>query len=260
MLLNSVILVLREVLEAAVLVSVLLALSRSLGQRLHWVAWALPLAVLGSLWFAASMDTLTDALDGAGQEVANAALQLMVFACAVAVIFLEGVWRTGRWPAMCALMLAAVTLALVREGSEIWIYVSGFAAAPDLREAVLAGSVIGAGIGVSLGILLYSSLMALPPDWRRAACLVLLALVGAGMVMQATMLLEQVDWLEAGRPLWDTSFLVSEASFTGELLYAVVGYEATPSAVQVMLYCASLAIAVAAFVVSRLMRRLVSAG
>ena len=260
MLLNSVLLVLRGVLEARVLVSVLLALSRSLGQRLRWVGWAVPMALLGSLWFAASMDTLTDALDGAGQEVTNATLQIMVFACTVAVIFLEGLCRPGRWPPMCALMLAAVTLALVREGSEIWIYISGFAAAPELRESVLAGSVIGAGIGVSLGILLYSTLMAMSPDWRRALCLVLLALVGAGMVMQATMLLEQVDWLEAGRPLWDSSFLVSEASITGELLYAVVGYEATPSAVQVLLYLASLAAAAAAWWCSRLVRRQGSVG
>ena len=253
MLLNSVILVLREVLEAAVLVSVLLALSRSLGQRMGWIGWAMPMALLGSLWFAGSMDTLTDALDGAGQEVANATLQVLVFVCAVAVIFIEGRWQASLWPAMSALMLVAVTLAFIREGSEIWIYVSGFAAAPDLRDAVLAGSVIGAGIGVSLGVLLYSALMAIRPDWRRATCIVLLALVGAGMVMQASMLLEQVDWLEAGRPMWDSSYLVSEASLTGELLYAVVGYEATPSKVQVVLYFASLMTAAIACFFSRLL-------
>jgi high-affinity iron transporter len=66
MLLSSVILILREVLEAAVLVSVLLALSRSLGQGLRWVWWSLPLALVGSLWFASSMDTLVDDAPGNG--------------------------------------------------------------------------------------------------------------------------------------------------------------------------------------------------
>ena len=254
MLANSVILVLREVLEAAVLVSVLLALSRALGQDLRWGWWPLPLALLGSVVFASSLDTLTDALDGAGQEVANASLQVLVFACAVGVVFLEGIWSARHWPVMRGVMIAAVTLALVREGSEIWLYVSGFAAAVEARASVLTGSAIGAGIGISLGVLLYSALRALPVTWQRAACRVLLAFIGAGMVMQATLLLEQVDWLEARQPLWDSGFLVSESSIGGELLYAVFGYEATPSPLQGLLYLASLVAFVVAHFASRLVR------
>ena len=158
MLATSVILVLREVLEAAVLVSVLLALSRTMGQRLRWVWWPLPLALMGSILFASSMDTLTDAFEGAGQEVVNASLQVLVFACAVLVVFFEVIWTESRWPAMRGVMICAVTLALVREGSEIWLYVSGFTVAADLRTSVLTGSAIGAGIGISLGALLYSAL------------------------------------------------------------------------------------------------------
>lgn len=254
MLLNSVILILREVLEAAVLVSVLLALSRSLGQGFRWVWWSLPLALVGSLWFATSMDTLTDALDGAGQEVANAALQVLVFVSIVVVVFIEGIWSTRLWLIMRLVMVCAVSLALIREGSEIWIYVSGFAAVPDLRAPVLTGSSMGAGIGISLGVLLYSSLRALPAAWQRPTCLALLALIGAGMVMQASMLLEQVDWLEAGEALWDSTSLVSEGSLSGELLYAVFGYEATPSPVQGALYMASLVAMGTAYYSSRFLR------
>ena len=68
----------------------------------------------------------------------------------------------------------------------------------------------------------------------------LLCLIGAGMIMQATMLLEQVDWLPSGEPLWDSSGLLSEQSVAGELLYAVFGYEATPGPAQVVLYSTSL--------------------
>ena len=255
MLLTSVILVLREVMEAAVLVSALVALSRSLGLGLRWVWLSLPLALVGSIWFASSMDAITDAFDGAGQEVINATLQLLVFACLLVVVFLEGTWSESRRSVMLSVMISAVALALVREGSEIWIYVSGFAAAADFRTPVLTGSLMGAGIGISLGVLLYACLRALPAMRQLPACLILLALIGAGMVIQASMLLEQVDWLESGQSLWDSSFLVSESSLSGELLYAVFGYEATPSATQGVLYLSSLIAMAMAYCSARVIRK-----
>lgn len=103
------------------------------------------------------------------------------------------------------------------------------------------------GIGVSLGVLLYAALRALPANFASNVCYLLLAFIGAGMVMQSTMLLEQVDWLLAGEQLWDSSFLISEHSITGQLLYAVFGYEATPGINQVLLYGASLAAVVMAW-------------
>lgn len=259
MLANSVILILREVLEAAVLISVLLALSRTLGKSLLWALWPLPVALLGSIWFASSMHILTDALDGAGQEVANASIQLLVFAGAVVLVSLEGNWPQSRWSTMRLVMIGIVTLALVREGSEIWLYVNGFASSMDARAPVFTGSAIGAGIGISIGILLYYALRALPAAWQRNTCIILLSLIGAGMVMQATSLLEQVDWLEAGQPVWDSSFIVTENSITGELLYAVFGYEATPSLSQCILYLASLLAFSAAYHGSRYVGKIVNA-
>jgi high-affinity iron transporter len=243
MLVNSVILVLREVLEAAILVSVLVALSLQLRLGLRWLCWALPVALVGALWYAGVLDDVTDALDGAGQEVANATLQFLVYLLVLGVVALSGgghreaqAWHVG----LRTLMALAVVFAVVREGAEIAVYVEGFAAAEALRRAVFAGSVIGGGIGISSGVLLLAALRALPGDRRLATCLLLLCLIGAGMIMQATMLLEQVDWLLSGEPLWDSSGLLSEQSVSGELLYAVFGYEATPGVVQVALYLVSL--------------------
>jgi high-affinity iron transporter len=257
MLLNSVILILREVLEAAILVSVLLALSRNLGQPMRWLWWSLPLGALGAFWFASSMGEITDALDGAGQEVANAGLQLMVYCFTTGILAMsargEG-GADGRWLGLRVLMTGAVACAVIREGSEILLYITGFAASEEHRTAVFAGSAIGAGIGISLGILMFSALRALSAGVGYRSCIGLLCLIGAGMVMQATMLLEQVDWLPAGLPLWDSSALVSEQSIAGELLYAVFGYESTPSGIQVLLYSLSLLLMLAVYALARLLR------
>ncbi len=56
------------------------------------------------------------------------------------------------------------------------------------------------------------------------------------MISQAALLLIQADWLPAQLPLWDTSAWLAEQSFTGMLLYALIGYEATPTAIQAACY------------------------
>ena len=125
---------------------------------------------------------------------------------------------------------------MIREGSEILIYITGFAAVEDQRTAVFAGSAIGAGIGLSVGVLLFFALRALDASRSKITALVLLGLIGAGMVLQSTMLLQQVDLLPMGQPVWDSEALISEQSIGGELLYAVFGYESSPSFIQVILY------------------------
>jgi high-affinity iron transporter len=239
MLLNSAILILREVLEAAVLVSVLLALSRNLGQGGRWFVLSLPITAAGTVLFASTLDVITDSLDGAGQEVTNASLQFFVYLLTLYIIAIA-----ARPPVPKALftglMASAAICAMIREGSEMYLYISSFASVAELRTPVFTGSAIGAGIGISVGVLLYSALGALSGRACYRVCILTLCPIGAGMVMQGTMLLEQVDWLPSGKAAWDSSFLVAEQSIPGELMYAVFGYESTPSNVQLLLYGAAL--------------------
>jgi high-affinity iron transporter len=136
-------------------------------------------------------------------------------------------------------MAACVILAVTREGSEIMIYLSGFLQVSDQWVAVLTGSFIGAGIGISVGTVFYFSMLTLKPRFAAVIGALLLALVAAGMTLQATELLIQADWLPADYPLWDTSAMLSEQSVVGQLLYALIGYEATPTALQLGAYLAS---------------------
>ncbi len=58
---------------------------------------------------------------------------------------------------------------------------------------------IGAGIGLSVGALLFYLLVHLAPRWRQNSCLILLALLGANMLSQASRGLMQADWLPSGQ-------------------------------------------------------------
>lgn len=243
MLINSVILVLREVLEAAILISILLSLSLNRGLNFRWLWRTSALAIIGIYLYASWIEEITDALDGAGQEVVNASLQLVVYLLILMIVSLrtnDKKMNPKSTSYFSCLLVLCVAFALIREGSEIWIYISGFSAVEDTRAAIFTGSVIGTSIGISLGILLFVGLRATSENNCYRSCLILLALIGSGMVMQASILLQQVDWLPAGQALWDSSMLLSEQSITGELLYAVLGYESTPSLLQLLLYCFSL--------------------
>lgn len=134
------------------------------------------------------------------------------------------------------IMAGIVALAVTREGFEVLIYISGFTQNLPQLVTVLVGATIGASIGVSVGVLIYYSLYYLRYPWAQFIGMGLLILVAAGLASQAALLLIQADWLPSQLPLWDTSAVIAEDSVSGQLLYAMIGYEATPSAIQAGFY------------------------
>mgnify|MGYP006287515465 CR=1 FL=1 len=242
MLLKSVIITLREVLEAALLLSILLAVTRSLDLRARWFGASLAAGVAGSILYGSQLGAVSNAFEGMGQELLNATLQVAIYLLLSVIAALLIANRQGtanHVPLLQASMLLAVTLAVVREGAEIIIFLSAFRYQPDLLPGVLAGALLGAGIGFSIGALLYYLLRALPQRYMVSAACVLLILVAGGMSLQATQLLIQADWLPALPTMWDSSALLSEESLVGQLLYALVGYEATPTQLEVVIYFSS---------------------
>ncbi len=245
MLLSSVILVLREFLEAALLFSLLLVFSRWLRLSFQWVTVALCAGMLGAVIYGANIALVSEWFEGVGQEVVNATLQLGIYG--LLAIFAAACARHLRVrpvspPLLYGLMTAAVALAITREGSEIMIYLSGFLMVRDQLVPVLAGSAIGAGIGISTGAVFYFLLSSFTRRVAVGGGLLVLALVAGGMVAQAVQLLVQADWLPSLLPVWDSSWLVAEDTVTGQVLYALVGYEATPSMVQLTAYAAAMAV------------------
>jgi len=258
MLLNSVVIVLREVLEAALLMSVLLASSRFLNIRNRWVIFALAAGLLGATTYGYFLEQVSDLFNGVGQEVGNAMLQFGTFALLTAVVF--HIPRRVNSPqssptAIVTLMALTVAMAITREGAEILVYVSGFWNVSDFFSAVAIGSVIGACIGFSVGVLIYYLLLSQPIKHALPTSIALLLLVAAGMASQATRLLIQADWISTAGAIWDTSSILPEQSLAGQLLYAMVGYEASPAGVEVVVYVASLLFIMVAFFAGRLVNQ-----
>ncbi|MDD3650880.1 hypothetical protein [Immundisolibacter sp.] len=244
-LIEAVLVVLREVLEFALLVGVLLAASAQAGARGRWLPAALLAGLAGAWAYVVSMGTVSAWFDGVGYEVVNAALQILVYALLLGIIGLLARHRKRPPAALGWLAGAAAASAVTREGSEVLLYLSAFQGRPQALGDLLLGTVLGVGVGFSTGALLYYLLRGLPRPVARPATQLLLALAGAGMWSQASALLVQADWLPAHAPLWDSSAILPEGSLPGQLLYALIGYEATPGPWQVGLSAASLVLAAA---------------
>ncbi|MDT8318960.1 MAG: FTR1 family protein [Xanthomonadales bacterium] len=254
MLLMSVILILQETLEAAMLVSILAAVTLQAGRHLSWLPWGFAGGCIMAFVYAANIQRISEWFDFVGQELTNAALQATIAAAIVLLAWrISRIYATGdaaavapgrhgsMFQVLCALIIG---LAVTREGSEILVYLGGFLAQSDKSQAVLTGSAIGFGIGLSVGLLLFHGLLALGD--KRWIPFALLGLFCGNMLAQSALQLTQADWLQPGPTLWDSSAWLSEHSVIGRLLYALLGYEANPSTAQVIGYLTGAAAVLAA--------------
>lgn len=238
MMLNSVIIVLREVLEAALLTSVLLSLSHASHIRKFWLLPALIMGMMAAYVYASSITVISNAFDGTGQEITNALLNTIIFCTLISWFISLQITQNRKqiiqW--QIVIMSIAVVVATGREAAEIFLYIQGFVFIEQSLTPVLFGGAVGAGIGISVGVFFYYSLVSAPKKWGIVASVIIMALLSGNMMSQATQLLIQVDYLPTAFPLWDSSNLISERSVTGQVLYALIGYEATPVLLQIIAY------------------------
>lgn len=250
MFLNAVVLVLKEILEASLLISVMLVLdvvlrrlwANNLFLPSNWLLVAIIAGLCGASLYAWATPEVSTWFDFAGYEVINAVLQFCTILLILGFCFLLNP-RNSRFSGlrntlitMCVVWVVA--FGIIREGSEVILYGSGIIGQQQNIVPVLLGGLTAAGIGISSSWFLFHGLIMLawPISFRSA--MALLALFAGNMASQAVMLLTQANWLPYSVELWDSSGLLSEASMTGQVLFALVGYEATPSLIQIGVYLA----------------------
>lgn len=249
------VIVFREVIEAALVVGVVLAASHGVPGRTRWVAGGIAAGVLGAMLVAAFTGEISAALAGIGQEVFDAS----VLFGAVVMLGWHNVWmnRHGREMADEAksvsaavragarplYALAIVTgLAVLREGSEIVLFVYGIVAAQGTGIAgIVSGGALGLLGGVALGAVLYYGLLRVPLRHLFTVTSLVVLFLAAGMAAQGAAFLLQADLVPAlGNQLWDSSAVLSDQSLLGQLLHVLIGYVARPAGIQVVFYIATL--------------------
>ncbi|MEJ0025848.1 MAG: FTR1 family protein [Rhizomicrobium sp.] len=254
--LSSLIIVFREVIEAGLIVGIVLAATRGVARRGLWVAAGIGGGVLGACLVAAFAGELAALFEGSGQELFNAAVLLV----AVAMLTWHNVWMAGHGKQMAremrvmgaevsagkrtlTAMAIVVGVAVLREGSEVVLFLYGIAAQGGTSmSAMLAGGTLGLAAGAAVSALMYFGLLAIPAHRLFAVTGWLITLLAAGMASQAVLFLQNAGYLQFWMmPLWDTSWLLSDGSIAGRLLHTLVGYTDQPDGLQLAAYGVTIA-------------------
>ncbi|TOZ68077.1 iron permease [Burkholderia pseudomallei] len=257
--LSTAVIVFREVLEAALVVSIVLAATKGVPGRAWWVSAGLLGGVVGAAFIAAFADVISAWASGMGQEVFNAGVMFV----ATIMLAWHSIWmgkhgremaqqlsQVGRAVAAGSRPLTGLAIvvgvAVLREGSEAVLFRVGLAAGdPGQAPQMIAGGALGVLGGVGLGAGMYAGLLQIPLQRLFSVTNALIVLLAAGMASQGTGFLVSAGWLPSwGDTVWDTSWLLKESSVVGKMLHTLVGYTARPAGIQIVAYVATLLVIV----------------
>ena len=271
----SLIIVFREALEAGLIVGIVLAATAGVVGRGRWIAGGIASGVAGACLVAVFAAALSDAFEGAGQEIFTA----LILCFAVAMLSWHILWMSHHARAMVkelrdvgnavrlgqrslAALAAVVAVAVMREGSEVVLFLYGVVVSSHTTGLALAlGGAGGLVLAGAASWLMYRGLLAIPLHRLFSVTNGLIALLAAGMAGQAAAVLHAADLLPGwGEHLWDSSALLSDDSLLGRSLHTLIGYSARPSGVQLAAYVATLlTLAVCSRAISRPRRRTMTA-
>jgi high-affinity iron transporter len=254
--LGALVIVFREMLEAGLIVGIVMAATRGVSGRGRWIAFGISAGVVGAALVAAFAGAISEAFQGSGQELFNAS----VLTIAVLMLMWHNAWMASHGREIAAEMrqvgaavsegvkpLTALSIvvgvAVLREGSEVALFLYGIMAAGTSGSALFIGGLLGIVAGAAFSALIYFGLLSIPSRYLFSVTGVLITLLAAGLAAQAVQFLTNAGFMTIfDQTAWDTSWLLSEGSILGRLLHTLVGYTDRPTLMQLIVYAAILVI------------------
>jgi high-affinity iron transporter len=248
-LLSSYILSLREGIEAALVLGIVLGILRQMGR----------LDLSSSVWLGAGSAALLSLITAVlltffGLELkdpAEAIFEVSTMLLAAGILTWMILWmsrrarnlkndlesgvqqaaQTGKWS-----LFGLAFLAVLREGVELALFLTAAVFSSSMNQVVL-GTLFGLGTATLLGWLLFASTVRL--DLKRFFRLtgILLVFFAAGLVARS---LHEFNGLglvpSVIEHVWNLNPILNDQSTSGQLLAALFGYNASPSLTEVLVY------------------------
>jgi high-affinity iron transporter len=241
---------LREGLEAALIIGVLLGALKKTG-RLNfratvWSGAALAFAL--SVIIGLGLNLLGTSFDGRAEEIFEGiAMLLAAVFLTWAILWMQSQSRAINNKLDSDVQQAAIKgskaaifslafLAVIREGIELAFFLTA-ASIDTTASEVLVGAALGLASVAILSILLFKSLVRLDVAKFFKVTSVILILFAAGLVAHGVH-----EFNEAGiipsvvEHVWDMNHILDEKSTIGELLKTLIGYNGNPSLTEVIAY------------------------
>jgi len=248
----SFLLALREGLEAALIIGIVLGvLKKARRQELGTTVWLGAMsAVITSLVAAIILYLVGISFEGKAEGAFEGITMLLAAGVLTWMIFwmkyqsrnisasLEAEVRQAvRLHSKRALFLVAF-LAVVREGIELALFLTAASFTSGAQQTL-----VGAGLGLAATALLawalFSSLIRLNLRHFFNISSILLVLFAAGLVAHGVHELNEVGWVPAVvEHVWDTNHIIDENGFAGTILKTLFGYNGNPSLTELLAYVA----------------------
>jgi high-affinity iron transporter len=260
--LATLVIFLREGIEASMIVAILLAYLDRLGRREHFrdvflgVGAALLIASGGGV---AAYLTIRS-YDGSR---AQTIFETATFILAAAVLTYMTFWMRNHARSISAELRSKTDAALDgkarwglgllafqavgREGLETVVFTLAIIFSTSTADA-LTGAVIGLAGALVIAFVIYrlGHKLNLARFFAVIGCL--LMVFAAGLLADTVENLQQLGWVRVlNVPMWHTGQILAEGSSFGDVLHSFFGYSDSPTPLQLVVYVAYLAIVVAAF-------------
>ncbi|HEV8536721.1 MAG TPA: FTR1 family protein [Candidatus Limnocylindria bacterium] len=246
--LSALVIALREGIEIALVVGILLAYLTQVGARgaHRWVWLGVALATGVSLGFLGVLNALNAEFEGATEQIFEGVT--MVLAAVFLTWMIFWMLRNSRYlkvelqrsvqavldrGGMAWGLFFLAFFAVVREGVELALLLF---AAPG--EGKLVGSIVGLAAAVGVGVLIYAFGRRIDLRTFFRVTSILLVLFAAGLVAHAAHEFAEAGILAAveGPKLWSTRSWLPDDQGLGSILRALFGYQDEPTVIEVLTY------------------------
>jgi len=250
--LPSFLLALREGLEAALIIGIVLGALRKMGRAdMAPAVWrGAASAAVVSLVAAVTFTAFGLSLEGAAEQIFEGVAMLLAAGVLTWMIFwmhkqarhikdnLERDVRRATLSSGRGALFGLAFLAVVREGIELALFLTA-AAFTSGTQNTIAGSLLGLAAAALLGWSLFVSTMRLDLRQFFQVTGAVLLLFAAGLVGHGVHEFNEVGWIPAVIDhVWDLNPVLDETSTVGIMLKALLGYNGNPALTEVVAYLA----------------------
>ena len=252
--LSTFVIALREGLEAALIVGILVAyLVRSERRHLLKPLWSgVAIAIAASLGFGAILSFTSAELTPNGEKLFAGLTSFIAVALVTWMVFwMKRTARTLRdelhGKVDSAIMGGPISLALVaffavvREGLETALFIYANFKTVGAASSATVGLVLGLALAVALGYLIYNRSVKLNLSKFFTVTGVALIIVAAGVLSYGVHEFQELGWLPgADTFIWDVTPWIGKESILGSILGGTIGFDTTTSVVQFIAWAAYL--------------------